>query len=279
MSLSEPVTTAGDILIVDDTPDNLRFLSDLLTKAEYTVRKVTNGEMGLEAARLEPPDLILLDIQMPGLSGYEVCARLKISERTQHIPVIFLSARDEELDKVIAFEAGGVDYITKPFQVVEVLARIKTHLSLSRLQQQLKRKNDQLSQEMSQRTAVELAFQQLNQEPSNPIEDQTLELQENNVRLNARYLEVSQAGSQPQHLAGLKSQQIKAMAREFQTSLAAIANTIDTLNQQKVNSDIKTHLAHISDQVNHMSQVLQDSLPIINSAQSVSSETVEPESL
>jgi DNA-binding response OmpR family regulator len=140
----------GDILIVDDTPDNLRFLSDLLTKAGYMVRRVLSGELGLEAAQLEPPDLILLDIRMPGLDGYKVCDRLKSIQHTAQIPVIFLSAMNEELDKVMAFEAGGVDYITKPFQAVEVLARIETHLQLSRLRQTLERQNAQLQQEISQ---------------------------------------------------------------------------------------------------------------------------------
>jgi two-component system, sensor histidine kinase and response regulator len=170
MSLSNPAPSAGDILLIDDTLDNLRFLSDLLTKAGYTVRKVTNGEMGLEAARLEPPDLILLDIQMPGMIGYDVCEQLKKGDRTQHIPVIFLSARDEELDKVIAFDTGGVDYITKPFQVAEVLARIKTHLSVSRLQQQLRIQNEQLSREISRRIRAETSLKALNQELEDQIE-------------------------------------------------------------------------------------------------------------
>lgn len=149
----------GDILIVDDTPDNLRFLSDLLTKAGYMVRRVLSGELGLEAAQLEPPDLILLDIRMPGLDGYKVCDRLKSIKHTAQIPVIFLSAMNEELDKVMAFEAGGVDYITKPFQAVEVLARIETHLQLSRLRQTLEQQNAQLQQEISQQPLLPSPFE------------------------------------------------------------------------------------------------------------------------
>lgn len=149
------------VLIIDDTPDNLRFLSELLNRAGYTVRKVISGELGLEAAQLEPPDLILLDIRMPELDGYQVCAQLKSSERTRAIPVIFLSAMSEELDKVMAFEAGCVDYITKPFQVAEVLARIENQLQVSRLRQALEQQNAQFQATIAQLTSAETALKTL----------------------------------------------------------------------------------------------------------------------
>jgi two-component system sensor histidine kinase/response regulator len=127
----------GDILVVDDTPANLRLLSGLLAAQGYKVRLAPNGKLALMAAQAVPPDLILLDIKMPGLSGYEVCEQLKAEPRTEGIPVIFISALDETLDKVKAFQIGGVDYITKPFQAEEVLARVKTHLAVRNLRASL----------------------------------------------------------------------------------------------------------------------------------------------
>jgi signal transduction histidine kinase len=120
----------SDILIVDDTPQNLKLLTTMLTERGYRVRPAINGEIALQTARKTPPQLILLDIQMPGMDGYEVCQRLKDDEMTQDIPVIFLSALDSTEDKVKAFRVGGVDYITKPFQLEEVLARVEAQLML-----------------------------------------------------------------------------------------------------------------------------------------------------
>ncbi|MCP4544060.1 MAG: response regulator [Chloroflexi bacterium] len=128
---------AGDILIVDDTPANLRLLSGMLGEQGYKVRLAPNGKLALMNAQAAPPDLILLDIKMPGLSGYEVCEQLKADPRTRNIPVIFISALDQTEDKVKAFTLGGVDYVTKPLQVEEVLARVETHLKLRELQKQL----------------------------------------------------------------------------------------------------------------------------------------------
>ncbi len=123
------------ILIVDDQPDNLRLLSQILMGQGYEVRKAINGSTALMGVKTLPPDLILLDINMPGLSGYEVCQHLKIDRQTNQIPIIFLSASDGVMDKVKAFEVGGVDYITKPFQVSEVLARVENHIKIKRFTQ------------------------------------------------------------------------------------------------------------------------------------------------
>lgn len=136
----------GNILVVDDTPDNLRLLSSTLTERGYKVRSVINGAMALMGAQAAPPDLIMLDIKMPDMDGYEVCQRLKVLDQTREIPVIFISALDEVLDKVKAFSSGGVDYINKPFQVEEVLARIENQLTIRRLQVQLQSQNRQLQQ-------------------------------------------------------------------------------------------------------------------------------------
>lgn len=139
-------TEKGKILIVDDTPDNLRLLSATLGDRNYEVQCAINGKLALMAVKNNPPDLILLDIKMPQMDGYEVCSTLKTMPEAAEIPVIFLSALDDVLDKVKAFSVGGVDYITKPFQVEEVLARVENQLTIRRLQRQLKHQNSRLKQ-------------------------------------------------------------------------------------------------------------------------------------
>ncbi len=136
--------TPGDILIVDDTPANLRLLTGMLSEQGYKVRAAPNGKLALRAAHVAPPDLILLDINMPDMNGYEVCAALKDDPTTRDIPIIFISALDQTEDKVKAFTLGGVDYVTKPFQIEEVLARVRTHLTLYALQRQLAAANQEL---------------------------------------------------------------------------------------------------------------------------------------
>ncbi|HJW27595.1 MAG TPA: HD domain-containing phosphohydrolase [Rhodocyclaceae bacterium] len=128
---------AGRIVIVDDNPNNLRVLSSMLEAAGFDVRPALSGELALRSIALSPPELVLLDIRMPGMDGYETCRRLKADDRARDIPVIFISALSETEDKLAAFQAGGVDYVTKPFQSEEVLARVRTHLQLYRMQQHL----------------------------------------------------------------------------------------------------------------------------------------------
>jgi sigma-B regulation protein RsbU (phosphoserine phosphatase) len=147
-----------DILIVDDTPANLRLLSQMLTQRGHHVRAVTSGPRALASARMSLPNLILLDIKMPEMNGYEVCERLKADAQTRDVPVIFISALDELQDKVRAFAVGGVDYITKPFQVEEVIARVETHLTLRRLQQQLESANQKMARELALAGQVQASF-------------------------------------------------------------------------------------------------------------------------
>lgn len=140
---------SGNILIVDDKLENIRFLANFLSIQGYSIRKAINGKYALNASKLLPPDLILLDINMPEMGGYEVCEQLKTDPKTSEVPVIFLSAGNEIEDKLKAFQAGGVDYITKPFQLEEVLARVQTQLNLKTLQEQLKLKNEELHKTVS----------------------------------------------------------------------------------------------------------------------------------
>ena len=131
----------ASILIVDDVATNLQVLTGMLDDQGYLTRPVTNGKMALLAAQNDPPDVVLLDITMPEMDGYEVCARMKADEKLKDIPVIFISALYDTVDKVKGFSVGGQDYVTKPFQFEEVHARVETHLKLRRLQLQLEEQN------------------------------------------------------------------------------------------------------------------------------------------
>jgi signal transduction histidine kinase len=168
----------ANLLVVDDTPDNLRLLSTMLSDKGYKVRAVINGEMALKAARSTPPDLILLDITMPQMNGYEVCQHLKADGKTSGIPVIFLSALDQVLDKVTAFAVGGVDYITKPFHLEEVLARVENQLTIHRLQKKLHEQNALLQEsealEREKAQQLEQALQQLQQAQAQLIQSEKM---------------------------------------------------------------------------------------------------------
>ncbi len=154
-----------DILIIDDSPDNLRVLAAMLTNQGYNVRKALNWHMAVTACQTVLPNLILLDIMMPDVDGYEVCQRLKASKQNSQIPVIFLSALDDVFDKVKAFNVGGVDYITKPFQFEEVLVRVKNQLTLQAAQVKILKLNNELEQRVKERTLqLESANQELIQE-------------------------------------------------------------------------------------------------------------------
>jgi DNA-binding response OmpR family regulator len=143
---------AGNIMVVDDQPENLKLLEGMLQRQGYTVRSFPRGRLALTSAIEQPPDLVLLDINMPEMSGYELCERLSCHERLSRIPVIFLSALDDVADKVRSFQAGGVDYITKPFQFDEVHARVRTHMLLSELRNQLRLRNEHIEELVQDRT-------------------------------------------------------------------------------------------------------------------------------
>src|ERR687885_2366565 len=155
MSNAQNSTSKETILIVDDIPENLQLLAGMLSEQGYIVRLAPDGQLALQFIQSNPPDLILLDILMPDMDGYEVCKELKTSPRTQDIPVIFISALHEVFDKVKAFSLGGVDYITKPFEVREVLARVENQLRLSRFSKQLLEQNARLCEEIEERKRIE----------------------------------------------------------------------------------------------------------------------------
>jgi diguanylate cyclase (GGDEF)-like protein/PAS domain S-box-containing protein len=160
----------GNVLIVDDNPNNLSVLESILTAAGYEVRAAINGEVALKAIAVRPPDLMLIDIMMPGMDGFEVCRRIMSNPKTEQIPVLFISALSDADDKIKAFEAGGVDYITKPFYEQEVLARVKTHLKLRVTQKELLEKNLELRSEIKARESAEKSLAENNLKLSQIIE-------------------------------------------------------------------------------------------------------------
>jgi formate hydrogenlyase transcriptional activator len=177
----------ADVLLIDDNPDNLRLLAGMLRERGCQVRMATSGRWALESVRTAPPQLIMLDISMPEMDGYEVCRQLKTRSDTSHIPVIFISALDDTLDKVKAFRVGGVDYVTKPFQVEEVVARVENQLNLAELRQELERRNKELQKRHDELLAASHAI----------TEHQRIEqrLQEENVQL--REVLKSESGEDP----------------------------------------------------------------------------------
>ncbi|MDD1730524.1 MAG: response regulator [Methanospirillum sp.] len=145
----------GRILVVDDSPGSLKLLTEILTTHGFMVRPAPSGRLAIRSAGVEVPDLILLDVIMPDQDGYEVCRQLKADERTASVPVIFISSLEESADKIKGFQVGGVDFISKPFEPEEILARVKTHLSLHRLQKQLEAQNLLLEEQIIEREQKE----------------------------------------------------------------------------------------------------------------------------
>ena len=158
----QPTSAREEILVVDDTPANLRLLTELLSGQGYRVRPADDGALALKSVAAKAPDLILLDVNMPGMDGYEVCRRLKAEEKSSRIPVIFISAFGDTRQKVIGFEAGGIDYITKPFEAEEVLARVRTHLRLRQAEEALRNAHNTLELRVEERTGeLRLALEEI----------------------------------------------------------------------------------------------------------------------
>ncbi|NJL82653.1 MAG: EAL domain-containing protein [Chloroflexaceae bacterium] len=191
MSLSKP---PGTILIVDDSPTNVGILFDLLEAGGFDVRVAQDGESGLEKVACETPDLILLDVMMPGISGFETCKRLKASLQWADIPIIFMTALADPVDRRRGLQLGAVDYITKPFDQTEVMARVRLHLNLYRVTQELRK-------EVCIRTAAEAALQQLNQELEQRVEERTDAFKKALSQLRKTHYELSQHKQQLQYEA------------------------------------------------------------------------------
>lgn len=246
--MTESDLPKADILVIDDTPENLNLLSTMLIDRGYKVRSVTKGSTGIRGAQTMPPDLILLDVNMPQMNGYEVCEHLKADERTCDIPIIFISALEAVNDKVKAFQAGGVDYITKPFQIEEVLARIETHLTLRRLQNQLRAKNEQLQQEIRDRQHAEEKFATIFRQSPNPIAIVTIP-EGHIVEVNSSFLSIS--GYSLDEVIGRTIAQlhlghdIDAFMRRLQTRTAFHNLEFELLTRSQTRKNILLSVDHI----------------------------------
>ncbi|WP_086767600.1 response regulator [Nostoc sp. 106C] len=224
------------ILIVDDTPTNLEVLSEALTEAGFDVAVATNGESAIKQVEYDPPELILLDVMMPGIDGFETCSRLKANPKTQHIPIVFMTALTDPVDKVKGLSLGAVDYITKPFQQPEALARIQIHLKLQNISRALEKQNGLLQQEIEERAATELALQKLTQELEQRVAKRTKEL--------------SQA------LHDLQKAQVKLIETEKLTTLGQLV--------AGVAHEINNPINFIHGNLEHASCYIRDLLELIN---------------
>ncbi|HBC41540.1 MAG TPA: hybrid sensor histidine kinase/response regulator [Pseudanabaena sp.] len=212
----------SSILIVDDTLYNIQLLSLMLIRHGYVVEQATNGQAALEKAVQILPDIILLDIRMPDIDGYEVCKILKANPTTQGIPIIFISSIEEPSEKVEAFSVGGVDYISKPFQLIEVLARIETHLRLCSLQKKLQEQNEQL-------------------------------------QLSASVL--ARSLMQERELSEMKTNFISVVSHEFRTPLTTIQSAAELLEHYEWTKEEQTEQLHqIQSEVKHMTELMEDVL-------------------
>lgn len=182
-------TEAPTILVVDDTPANLVVMVDYLGCHGFSLVVAQGGEEAIERARFAHPDLILLDVMMPGINGFETCRQLKKQHDTAHIPVIFMTALSDPVDKIRGFDAGGVDYITKPFQLDEVLARVNTHLALQAMQRQLTAQNLALQNEAAVRKEAEAALHRAHDELEERVALRTAELAQANASLTCEIIE------------------------------------------------------------------------------------------
>ena len=180
------------ILVIDDSLEARMLLTDILTDNGYEVLTASNGHTALKYVEVEVPDLILLDVKMPGMDGYEVCNKLKSAEPSSMIPVIFISGLYEAASKIKGFNAGGVDYITKPFQPEEVLARVETHLALSHLQRQMEEQNIQLQQEVTERERAEEDLRKHKEQLEEIVAERTIELSVINRELQEEIAERKQ---------------------------------------------------------------------------------------
>lgn len=224
---------SGVILIVDDNPSNLQVLFACLGNTGFKVLVAQNGEDALQIAISESPDLILLDILMPGMDGFAVCRQLKTNTQTEHIPVIFMTALTETINKVRGFEVGGVDYITKPIEQEEVLVRIRTHLRLQKMQQCIQEQNQQLQSEIFRRRRAEK--------------------------------ELLEALNKERELSQLKSHFLAMTSHQFRTPLTTIFGSTELLQfyGERLSLEKKqNHFNRIRDNVKHLTQMLDDILLI-----------------
>ncbi|HEY9808687.1 MAG TPA: hybrid sensor histidine kinase/response regulator [Halomicronema sp.] len=270
----------ANILIVDDEPEIVWLLTTVLVEKGFKVYQANDGNSALDIAFLNKLDLILLDLIMPGMDGYKVCQRLKAEELTREIPVIFLSGSDETFDKVRAFDVGAVDYITKPWKLAEVLARVENQLKISRLQIQLQQQNQLLQKEIFYRETAESKLKSLNQQLEVLVQERTTELQEQNQQLINLQFQLKESLENEQSLSQIKSQLLNTISHQFRTPLMVISTTSELLKRkisQFKSMEYDPYFEKINEGISRFEEMLEDVLTLVK----INSKTlnVEPVSL
>lgn len=248
----------ADILIVDDRPDDLQLLSSLLATQGYRVRSAASGDSALASVLADPPELILLDIALPGLNGYELCRRIKADDRVRLIPIIFVSARSDTADKVEAFANGGADYITKPFHETEIIVRIENQLRIGRLQQTLQQK-------LHDRLVEQSELESTNRDLEARVADRTAELQARQQELIVLQTRLEAALDKEHALNSLMAQLLETIAHEFSTPLSIINTATQMLklnrSQNRIQNDDRCfHMINAS--VSRISQTLKNTMTL-----------------
>lgn len=237
-------TDKGNIIIVDDNPNNLRLLANLLTKSGYKVRPVSTGKLAISTTKANPPDLILLDINMPGMDGYQVCQNLKNDAVSSEIPIIFISALNESFSRIKSFEVGGVDYITKPFELNEVLVRVSTHIQLYKFQRKLQEVNSLQSQALIEKN------EQLQRVNSN--------LEHLNQLLNVKVAELQQTQLQlvQSEKMSVLGQLVAGIAHEINNPLGFLHGNLE--HGQEYLQYLQQHLKLYQNELKNPSSTIQD---------------------
>lgn len=256
-----PGAYRNTVLIVDDTPANLGLVVKALEGSDIRVIVAQDGEEGLQRSEFVQPDLILLDVMMPGWNGFEICRRLKALPNTRDIPVIFMTALADIKDKVTGFQAGGIDYVTKPLQIDEVMARVRTHLNLHAMQKQLAAQNLRLQQEIEERREAEQALRTYREGLEQQVAKRTAELRESERQLEGSYAQLRELAA---HRESVREDERKHIARELHDELGQVLTALRMqisllrVRFSENNPQLATHIKNMTELVDRTIHVVRD---------------------